>query len=596
LPALFFLENNQLSIGFVFKKELHLGLNHLYYQPVQQIMYLKNDILFYLSYPMKNTLLCVLIFTCFYSKGQTPTVGLLSNHLGNLDGYFLFSAVNSKDIFMINSCDKSVHKWEAINTPGLSEYFRPDGSLLRAGNSLNPVFLNGGEGGLIQSLAWDGTVLWSYTISDSMQCQHHDILTLPNGNVLALVWERKSKAEAIAAGRDSTQVDQRGLWFNKVVELQPIGADSAKIVWQWKEFDHLTQSFDNSKANYHANTSDPGLLHLNYRTYPGPDWVHMNALDYNPAFDQIMLSSRNLDEIYVIDHSTTMTEASLHSGGNYGKGGDFLYRWGNADSYGMGSIANHQLYGQHNPQWIKPGLPHEGEIILFDNGNGRPGGNYTSIIRIVPPVDGAGNYSPSLPFGPAVHTEVYVDSIPARFYSAFIGGVQQLPDDQVLVCNGMSGDFFVSDSSTRKTWEYICPSNQFGTMSQGSTPNNNSTFRCTFYPSNYSGFNGKSFDLPQAIESGALTYSCDLITGVVNESDESVFSAYPNPVTDGIVNVNTTADKFTVRLYDVHGKIQLESRNNKHISTAGISDGLYILCLQTESGKVFRKKLIVSGK
>ena len=30
---------------------------------------------------------------------------------------------------------------------------------------------------------------------------HHDLEPMPNGNVLVLCWERKTKAEAVAAGR-----------------------------------------------------------------------------------------------------------------------------------------------------------------------------------------------------------------------------------------------------------------------------------------------------------------------------------------------------------------------------------------------------------
>ncbi len=63
------------------------------------------------------------------------------------------------------------------------------------------------------------------------------------------------------------------------------------------------------------------------------DWLHTNSVDYNEEFDQIVVSVRHFSEIWVIDHSTTTAEAAGHSGGNSGKGGDLLYRWGNPEAY-----------------------------------------------------------------------------------------------------------------------------------------------------------------------------------------------------------------------------------------------------------------------
>ena len=48
---------------------------------------------------------------------------------------------------------------------------------------------------------------------------------------------------------------------------------------------------------------------------PNGDWKHFNAIAYNEHLDQIALSSRSHDEIYIIDHSTTTLEATGHSGG-----------------------------------------------------------------------------------------------------------------------------------------------------------------------------------------------------------------------------------------------------------------------------------------
>ena len=69
---------------------------------------------------------------------------------------------------------------------------------------------------------------------------------------------------------------------------------------------------------------------------PGADWLHTNAIAYNPQRDEIALSVLGNNEIWIIDHSTTTEEARGSTGGNSGKGGDILYRWGNPIAHRAG--------------------------------------------------------------------------------------------------------------------------------------------------------------------------------------------------------------------------------------------------------------------
>ena len=92
---------------------------------------------------------------------------------------------------------------------------------------------------------------------------------------------------------------------------------------------HLIQDVDSTLPNFGNVKENSQLMDINYGTigsingYNG-DWMHINSIDYNPILDQIVISSRNTNEFYIIDHSTSTEESSGHSGGNYGKGGDFL--------------------------------------------------------------------------------------------------------------------------------------------------------------------------------------------------------------------------------------------------------------------------------
>lgn len=107
------------------------------------------------------------------------------------------------------------------------------------------------------------------------------------------------------------------------------------------------------------------------------DWTHVNAISYNPVLDQIMLSYNTASELNIIDHSTTTEEAKGHTGGRYGKGGDFLYRFGNPATMRGDLLQKQSLFVQHNIHWIPDGsnpcydaVPGgaEGHILLFNNG------------------------------------------------------------------------------------------------------------------------------------------------------------------------------------------------------------------------------------
>ena len=71
-----------------------------------------------------------------------------------------------------------------------------------------------------------------------------------------------------------------------------------------------------------------------------------------------------MNEIYVIDHSTTTEEAAGHSGGLSGKGGDILYRWGNPQNYQRGNSQDQILISQHSVNWIWDIILQEKTIII----------------------------------------------------------------------------------------------------------------------------------------------------------------------------------------------------------------------------------------
>jgi hypothetical protein len=429
------------------------------------------------------------------------TVGLFLNDPRSFSGYTLFAPQQSSTTYLIDNHGKPVHAWGSSFAPGLSAYLLEDGHLLRTaryGPGGASKFNVGGAGGLIEERAWDGTLVWAYVYSSILHRQHHDIERLPNGNVLLIAWEGKSGAEAIAAGRSPAFLTDGELWPDHVIEVKPSGETGGLIVWEWDVWDHLIQEYDPTKDNYGVVADHPELIDVNYKATTGPgsggaDWTHINAIDYNESLDQILVSVHGLSEIWVIDHSTTTEEAAGHTGGNSGKGGDLLYRWGNPQAYDRGDEGDRKLFGQHDSRWIEAAEPGGGNILVFNNGRNRPGGNRSTVDEIVPLVDVDGDYEldPDAAYGPDEALWSYPEDPADAFYAQNISGAHRLPNGNTLVCDGPSGTYFEVTPAQLTVWKYVNPITGSVPIVQGQIVTGNATFRVHRYAPDYPAFDGR---------------------------------------------------------------------------------------------------------
>jgi hypothetical protein len=282
------------------------------------------------------------------------------------------------------------------------------------------------------------------------------------------------------------------------IEVQPTRPKGGKIVWEWHVWDHLIQENDRTKANYGNVAKHPELIDVNCNGRATPAfWNHGNSIAYNAQLDQIMLSARGCNEIWVVDHSTTTQEAASHAGGKREKGGDLLYRWGNPAAYQRGSRDDRQLFQQHDAQWIPEGCPGAGHILIFNNGLDR---GYSTIEEIVPPMDDRGNYvlSAKGTYGPPKPVWKYQAAKPEDFYSAEISGAHRLPNGNTLICAGVKGTFFEVTSAGETVWQYVNPVVHNGILAQGEKSgldhrghNWNAVFKIHRYPIDYPGLAGK---------------------------------------------------------------------------------------------------------
>lgn len=355
--------------------------------------------------------------------------------------YTFYSVQNTNAAYLLDTNNAVFKTWTFSSAPtGYSSYLMPGGDMFRSVKVSNSTFQGGGQTGKIQKVSYTGTILWNFQYSNSSYAMHHDFCPMPNGNVLLICYELKTAAEVSAAGGSSNIA----MWPEKIVEVKPTGLTTGEVVWEWHVWDHLVQSVNSAKANYQTSIVEhPELLNINYKQ--SKDWIHMNGIDYNPILDQIVVSSHNLNEWWVIDHSTTTAEAASHSGGNGGKGGDFLYRWGNPAAYGATGTAI--LNVTHDAHWIPEGTPNAGRLVGYNN---RGVSNSASAVDQIDPPRVDYNYTKS---GTSAYLpSTYATRHACNGYSSNMSNSLQLPNGNTFVCMATSGYMYEVNPAGNIIW------------------------------------------------------------------------------------------------------------------------------------------------
>ena len=285
------------------------------------------------------------------------------------DGLVLVAGNGGKKIALINKTGHSLHTWNLQHPLGNDFQLLPNGDILamfKINTTLNPNLTFGGFGGSVQIIGPDGEIKWQFDdlINDTM-LPHHDVELLPNGNILVMVWESLNQSDAADLGIDCVT----DLAYESIYE---VNVTSNSIEWKWRSIDHYIQDRHPDKPNFGNITSNAHKIDFNLNTnHPkhsrSGDIMHANGIDYDEENNLIYLSVNFYNEVWVIDHSTTIEQASNHTGGNYGKGGDLVYRFGNSAAYQSNeSIIFSKV---HFPNLIEnPDILGYGNILVFSNG------------------------------------------------------------------------------------------------------------------------------------------------------------------------------------------------------------------------------------
>ena len=437
---------------------------------------------------------------------EARTVGLLVNEPESMNGYVLIPGRFDNYIHLIDHLGRIVHSWQF-------EQWLPHAKLLDNGNLLAELRDGSGRGPTtVGEVDPDGNIVWKHTQTDGL---HHDFLKMSNGNVLMLARGIKTREEAIAAGVNPAILPSEGMEYDYLIEMRPTGSEGGDIVWEWSAWDYIVQDFDPSKPNYGDPSQHPELIDINFlvetpiisRNSGAWDWLHTNGIDYNPDLDQIALSPRQYSELWIIDRSATTQEAPTRKGGNAGKGGALLYRWGNPRAYRHGTLADQRLFWQHHTQWIAPGLPGAGNILIFNNGYDlvEDPPLYSSIEEITPPLNGyAYRRSAGVAYPPNKPAWTYAAETPTDFYSRVMGSTQRLPNGNTLICDATSGNLFQVTPDGKQVWKYVYPMDENSPLMQGEEASvsflvdgdvvlNNAVYRAYWYAPDHPGL--QKYDL-----------------------------------------------------------------------------------------------------
>ncbi len=434
----------------------------------------------------------VAVFSLVVLFGMKPFAlaqnGVLVNKEEALSGYTLIAPQFNDNVYLIDNDGRVVNEWD-VGSLTREAHLLDSGNVvvLRApheelDNSL--ISLGYAVEGAVAEYTWDGEMVWEYVFRDPSKRQHHGIDFMPNGNILALVWDYHHIYEAFARGLDLAIVaasfdDTAQLLPDTVLEIDKANSD---IAWQWQAWDHIIQNLDESLPSFGEPSNNPQRIDINYQSYhikgfipnSGPeDWMHSNAVNYNPKLNQIIISVHSFDEFWIIDRNLTTNEAA-------GPAGDLLYRWGNPFAYGQGDRVNdRKLFQQHDAQWIEEGMPGAGNILIYNNRNNivredeQAEDEYSSILEMKLPLRDDGSYDWN------VAPEI-VWMYDQDFFSHIISGVQRLPNGNTLITEGVPGRLIEVTADGEVVWEFINP-----------IPDRNWLFRSRKYAADHPGLAGK---------------------------------------------------------------------------------------------------------
>lgn len=347
--------------------------------------------------------------------------------------------------YILNKEGEKLHTWNLADRLGNDFELMHDGRALGAFKVSNPPFSFGGGAGSAKIINPDSSIDWEFTLADNDFLIHHDVEPLPNGNVLMMVWERIEKSVAQQEGIN-TMFD---IFPEKLIEVNPT---TDQVVWEWRSWDRRIQDQNATLPNFGVVSDSPERIDFNYNTDIDDtgDIMHANGIDYDAENDVIYMSVNFYSEIWVIDHGTTTQEAATNSGGNFGKGGDLLYRFGNPEAY-KNTAGQRRFFNNHFPNLLEGNEPGAGNLLVYVN-QGANDLEQSTVYELAMP--NTFDLQPNTDNEPAVIWS-FTDS---NMYFGRVSGAVRLNNGNTLICEGDYG-FWEVTANGEIVWKYNGASN-----------------------------------------------------------------------------------------------------------------------------------------
>ena len=286
-----------------------------------------------------------------------------------------------------------VHSWRMPQRPGRHAVLLPNGNLGYNGNHPDSPNLYAAwamwHGGAFAEVTPAGEVVWEHTDLT----HHHDAQWLANGHLLYCALEEMPGriAARVQGGSDRHDPPDGKRYSDVIREVDRSGA----IVWEWRAADHL------------APEDFP--IHPFFDRY---HWPMINGV-FDASNGLVLLSLRTTSGVIAVRRDTGAVD------------------W----------VIPHPIVSQqHSPVELD-----NGHILVFDNGNFRPGSS-TPFSRIVE-VD---------PKSMQVVWQ-YADPNRPAFFSSFMGGAQRLWNGNTMITESALGRLFEVTPEGDVVWEYVIP-------------------------------------------------------------------------------------------------------------------------------------------